>query len=448
MMMSLYAGVSGLKSQQTKLNVIGNNIANVNTTGYKEQTVSFADLLSQTISSATKASGTTGGTNAKQIGLGTSVASIATNMTTGSSQYTGVSTDLAIGGNGFFIVQGGSKGEYQFTRAGNFSVDSAGNLTVNGLKVCGWQAYDMETDGTYTFNTQKTVEPINLYTDSINGNKELIAAQATTAASLTGNLDPTAEAHQTELDAGEEVDADVTTTMTVYDAQGNSYDVQVDFYKYTTGTDADGNAVTTWKWELESSSADLTVDSSGYLQFDASGNIITTDSTNYNTNPNITLTPTGGGTNPFTVTLDLTGIATYTTTSDSGVSVSAINGYEAGELQSFSIDSTGVIIGTYSNGETQPLGMIALANFTNSAGLEKIGNNLYVTTSNSGSFTGGVAAGSGGTGSLSSGVLEMSNVDLALEFSEMMITQRAYQANSKVISTTDEILETLINMSR
>jgi len=444
MMMSLYAGVSGLKSQQTKLNVIGNNIANINTTGYKEQTVSFADLLSQTISSATGSSSTKGGTNAKQIGLGTNVSAISTNMSTGSTQYTGLSTDLAIGGNGFFIVQGGSKGEYQFTRAGNLSVDSSGNLTVNGLEVCGWQDYTAMSDGTYEFNTQKTVEPLNLYAD----NKKLMAAKATTEASLMGNLDPTTEAHKTALDAGDDVDADDTTTMTVYDAQGNSFDVQVNFYKYETGTDTGGSALTTWKWEVASSTSDIDVtNGSGYIQFNSSGDIITSDTT-YSTTPSITLTPSEGGTDAFPITLNLADIATYTSASNSGVSVSEIDGYKAGELQDFSIDANGVITGTYSNGETQPLAMLGLANFTNPAGLEKIGTNLYVTSTNSGDFTGGVAAGSGGTGSLSSGVLEMSNVDLAQEFSEMMITQRAYQANSKVISTSDDILEILMNMTR
>jgi flagellar hook protein FlgE len=128
--------------------------------------------------------------------------------------------------------------------------------------------------------------------------------------------------------------------------------------------------------------------------------------------------------------------------------VSQIDGYESGELQDFTIGSDGLITGVYSNGQKEPLAMVALANFSNAAGLEKIGSNLYTTTANSGDFTGGVAAGSGGTGTLSSGTLEMSNVDLAQQFSEMMITQRAYQANSKIISTTDEMLETLVNLVR
>lgn len=453
MMMSLYAGVSGLRAQQSKLDVIGNNISNVNTAGYKQQTVSFSDLLSQTLSSATAASTTSnrGGTNPIQVGLGVSVSAIDTLMTTGSTQSTGNSTDLSISGNGFFIVKGGSTGDYQFTRAGNFGVDESGNLTVGGLTVCGWQDYggSAQSDGTYDYNTQKSVEPINLFSDSYNGNKKIISPQATTAATLTGNLSPSSAAQGTSLnDIGTDYTSDVTSTMTVYDAQGNSYDVQVNFSKCFVDTTDAANPVTSWYWETASSSSDLTVSGSGYISFDSSGKIVTTDSTSYNTNPTITITPTGDSASAAssTVKLDLTGISTYTSNSSSTVSVSQIDGYASGDLQDFTIGSDGVITGVYSNGQKQPLGMVALANFSNPAGLEKIGSNLYASTANSGDFTGGVVAGSGGTGTLSSGTLEMSNVDLAAQFSEMMITQRAYQANSKVISTTDEMLQTLVNM--
>lgn len=452
MMMSLYSGVSGLRAQQSKLDVIGNNIANVNTIGYKGQTVNFCDLLSQTISGASGPSSESGlaGTNPKQIGLGVSVGAITTVMDNGSTQSTGNSNDLSIGGSGFFIVQGGSAGEYQFTRAGNFGVDKLGNLTVNGLKVCGWQAYDEQADGTYVFDTQKSVEPINLFSDSENGNKKLIAPAATTFANLTGNLDPAEDAQGTGLSTiGTVTDTDATTTMTVFDALGNSYDIQVKFTKcYVDTTDAD-NPITSWYWEATSSSSDLSVAASGYIEFDKNGDIITTDPTNFNTTPSITLTPTGSsaGTSPFSITLDLTNISTYTSTANnSSVTVSNIDGYESGELQDFTIGSDGVITGIYSNGQKQPLGMIALANFANPAGLQKIGSNVYIATANSGDFTGGVQAGTGGTGTLTSGTLEMSNVDLAEQFSEMMITQRAYQANSKIISTADEMLQTLISM--
>jgi flagellar hook protein FlgE len=451
----MYSGVSGLRSQQSKLDVIGNNIANINTIGYKQQRVTFSDLLSQTISAATGADSATsrGGTNAKQIGLGVSVAATDTLMTTGSTQSTGVSTDLAIGGNGFFIVQGGGTGTYQFTRAGNFGVDASGNLIVNGLRVCGWQNYTTDASGNYTFNTQATVEPINLFSDTYNGNKKIIAPKATTAASLDGNLSPSDTASGTALNNIGTVptEASATATMTVYDAQGNSYDVKVNLYKCYTDTGAN---TTSYYWQVDpATAADLNITgNSGYIEFDSAGNIITTDPTNYNTNPTINLTPQGtyAGAAAFSATLDFSGISYYTSTSSDGssIAVSQVDGYASGELQDISIGSDGVILGVYSNDQKQPLGMVALANFSNPAGLQKIGSNLFITTANSGDFTGGVAAGTNGTGALSSGTLEMSNVDMAEQFSEMMITQRAYQANSKIISTADEMLQSVINMIR
>lgn len=566
--MSMYTGVAGLKAQQTKLDIIGNNIANISTNGYKSQRVSFSDLLSQTLSSATGPSSTTnqGGTNPKQVGLGVSVGATDTNMSTGSTQSTGNSMDVSIGGSGFYIVMG-ANGEYEYTRAGNFGVDKEGNLTINGKKVCGWQEYSTSASGTNTYNTQKTVEPINVFSDAVNGNKKIIAPKATTTETLTGNLDPTKTAKGTALNNIGTVPstADSMTTMTVYDAQGNKYDIQVKLskcytdastngkatgnvtlatggYTVTAGTSdqlslaVDGGAAaqitipagtyasasafvtavntainsntalagkvkaeltssgnlsfvstssgaasgvtvadgtntgalalyvgtatttagvtntgnTSWFWQAVSSSSNITVGtpSSGYLEFDSKGKLITTDAANYNTTPSLTLTPSASvGSAAFSVKLDMAGISTYTSSSESKVSASG-NGYAAGELSDVSIGSDGVITGAYSNGQKQPLGMIALANFTNPAGLKKVGNNLYTTTTNSGEFTGGVVAGSNGTGSLSSGTLEGSNVDLAEQFSDMMITQRAYQASSKVITTESSLMETLINMVR
>ena len=565
---AMYSGVSGLKSQQTRLDVIGNNIANISTTGYKSQSVSFSDLLSQTLSGATAPSTSTsrGGTNAKQVGLGVSVASISTNMDTGSTESTGSDMDVSIGGDGFFIVQGGGTGTYQFTRTGNFGVDTNGNLTVNGLTVCGWEAYTKNTDGTYTYDTQKTVEPINLFLDSTNGNKKVIAPQASSTATVSGTLSPTEDAQGTALNAINATHTtDSTSTMTVYDPEGNSYDVQVKYTKCytdtvaatagtvtgtvaldstqditagtndtlsisvdggtaesitlasgidiapatiladvqakiaantnlagkvtasldssnhlvftsastgttssvsvagnaaatvvgTAGLTATGSAATTntsWYWEVASSDSNLTVGtpSSGYIEFDSSGKLVTTDTANYNTTPSVALTPASSvGAGAFTVKLNMAGLSSYTTTSSTTSSVTATaDGYASGELQDVSIGSDGIITGSYSNGQKQPLAMLALATFTNPEGLEKIGTNLYTTTVNSGSFTGGVAAGTSGTGTLSSGTLEGSNVDLAQEFSNMMITQRAYQANSKIITTSDEMMETLINLKR
>jgi flagellar hook protein FlgE len=555
MMTAFFSGVSGLKAQQTSLDVIGNNISNVSTTGYKSQRVSFSDLLSQTISGASSSTATKGGTNAKQIGLGVSVGSIDTLMTVGSTQSTGVSTDVSISGDGFFIVSGGSSGEYQFTRAGNFDVDEDGNMTVGGYKVCGWQEYTVDADGNYVYNTDKAVDAINLYSDSYNGNKKIIAAEATTAATFAGNLDPSKSvvAGATLYNIGDtsNLTFDQTSTITVYDAQGNNYDIAVNWKKCA--IDSSTNQ-TSWYWEASSTDGMSISPASGYIVLNADGTVAENNSTAISTNtipaastidttatnttgyansniaasagltagsytitvaaaasgtagsyditltdadgttytvtdstdgaatfttasgtvtlsapttiaegsttfaytaestssytkdttPALTLTPTNGSVAAFDVNMDFSNLLSYTSSSTSKVTGTP-NGYEAGELQSVGISSDGTIVGTYSNGQTQSLAKIALATFTNPEGLEKIGSNLYAVSANSGNYT-TVVAGSGGSGSLSSGTLEMSNVDLAEQFSNMMISQRAYQANSKVISTADEMLQSLINM--
>ncbi len=562
MMTSIYSGVSGLKAQQTKLDVIGNNISNVSTIGYKSQTVSFADLLSQTISGSTSANAATGtgGTNAKQIGTGVSVASVATNIATGSTQSTGNSSDVSISGSGYFIVQGGSSGEYQFTRAGNFGVDGSGNLTVNGYTVCGWLDGTKNADGTYTYNTQTDVEPINIFADSYTGNKKISAPAATTTATVSGSVNSGADAQAAAATTGSSANAtlnatgltavtadagttfagtitvngttvtitagdtvqtiinninaagagvtaawnagdgsngyiqltstatgstaaielggtnatlaklfgaidgttdttstsvsaagtnydssspDATTTLQVYDALGNSYDVLVNLYK-TQVTTSEGQSVTAWNWEAVSADSGLTLsNNSGTIAFDGNGKIV--DNGTYDTSFTLNLTPTNGAA-ASTVTLDMSKVTSYATSSSDSLT-NTTDGYASGTLEDFTIGTDGIIYGTYSNGQTEPLGMIALATFTNPAGLEKIGSSLYVTSNNSGKFTGGVVAGTNGTGALSAGTLEMSNVDLSEQFSEMMITQRAYQANSKIISAADECLKAAINMA-
>ncbi|WP_312519656.1 flagellar hook-basal body complex protein [Anaerospora sp.] len=555
MMTAFFSGVSGLKAQQTSLDVIGNNISNVSTTGYKSQRVSFSDLLSQTISGASSSTATKGGTNAKQIGLGVSVGSIDTLMTVGSTQSTGVATDVSISGDGFFIVSGGSSGEYQFTRAGNFDVDEDGNLTVGGYKVCGWEEYTIDADGNYVFNSDKAVESINLYSDSYNGNKKILAAQGTTAATFAGNLDPSKSvvSGATLYNIGDtsNLTFDQTSTITVYDAQGNNYDIAVNWKKCA--IDSSTNQ-TSWYWEASSTDGMSISPASGYIVLNADGTVaennstaigtntipaastidttatnttgyansniaastgltagtytvtvaaaasgtadsydimltaadgttytvtdstdgaatfttaagtvtlsapatLTEGSTTFNytaestnsytkdTTPTLTLTPTNGSVAAFDVNMDFSDLLSYTSSTTSKVTGTP-NGYESGELQSVSISSDGTIVGTYSNGQSQALAKIALATFTNPEGLEKVGSNLYAVSANSGNYT-TVVAGSGGSGSLSAGTLEMSNVDLAEQFSNMMISQRAYQANSKVISTADEMLQSLINM--
>lgn len=544
MMPALYSAVSGLKAQQTSLDVISNNISNVNTTGYKSQTVNFSDLLSQTISGASASTATTGGTNPVQIGLGTSVGSVSTNTTVGSSESTGVSTDISIGGAGYLIVKGGSEGDYQYTRDGSLSVDASGNLTVNGYEVCGWS--DLNADGTY--NTDAVVGPINIYSDAYNANKKIMGAEASSEATFTGNLksSATVTAGATTADIGSTPTTyDQTSSMTLYDAQGNSYDATVNWKKCATDS---STGATSWYYNIASATAGISP-TSGYVEFasdgtivkdatavtstagaidttatnttgygnanistsstfpagaytitstaaasgtagdydltlkDSSGNVVgtsvtdsvggaatfttasgatitltapktmaagsstfnvTSNTSDFSTTPTITVAPTAAGLASFNVKLDLSGISTYTSSSTSSVTSTA-DGGESGTLQSETIGSNGTITGTYSNGKTQSLGQIALAVFNNAGGLDKLGDNLYAKSNNSGAAS-VVVAGDGGSGSLSSGYLEMSNVDLAAELSNMMISQRAYQANSKVISAADTMLQSLISM--
>jgi flagellar hook protein FlgE len=538
MMGALTTAVSGMKSQQTALDVIANNIANVNTTAYKSQTVTFSDLLSQTISSASGSTATTGSVNAQQVGLGVSVSSTDTNLSVGSTTTSSNATDVALTGAGYFIVQTGTEGEYQFTRDGSLTIDSDGNLTINGYKVCGWEAYTLDADGNKVYNTDGAVETINIYSDSYSGNKQNLAAQATTSATIGGTVDSGSEvvsgATLQNIGSTAITDWDATTSIDVVDEQGNTTEVAINLKKCAT----DG---TTTSWYWEASGTDTTISpSSGYIAFDSNGKMVTsvtpltstidtaaTNTTGYSdsdisvssgltagsytvavadsttsgtyditltdpsgntytttssdgsatfstssgtvtlaapttlstgtstftvaegttltfdSSPLLTMTSTTAGTQAVSVEMDLSGITS--TGSSSATLTGSADGYESGTASSYSISTDGTILCTYSNGEIASVGQIALAVFQNASGLEKNGENFYTTSASSGSYK-TVVAGQGGSGSMTSYALELSNVDLAAEFSSMMISQRAYQANSKVISTSDDMLQSLINM--
>jgi flagellar hook protein FlgE len=466
MMRSMFSGVSGLRSHQTRMDVIGNNIANVNTVGFKSGRVTFQEVFNQTLRGAGSPDATTGrgGTNPMQIGLGLGVGSIDTIITRGSSQRTDNPTDLSIDGDGFFIVKGGNADMFRFTRAGNFGIDKLGNLVSgSGMNVYGWQQYVTNSDGSVEFNTEAELEPINLYSDDYNLNKRMIAAKATANAVFTGNLDAR-KAKVTTSTALNEIGTAPSTphfkvpTM-VYDSMGNSYEVSINFSKcYVDATDPD-NPVTSWYWEIgdpaNMSSQVGGSTASGYIVFDKDGKIIdnsdpdNSDYSSYNIKPTVSFIPNAAvtGTDPFDVQFDFTKMTMYA--ADSSVNPSSIDGYPTGNLVTFSIGSDGILTGVYSNGQQQPLGMLALASFDNPGGLQKVGDNMFTQTTNSGEFTGkGIKAGTEGVGTLSPGTLEMSNVDLSKEFTEMIITQRGFQANSRIITASDEMLQELVNLKR
>jgi len=441
-MRSMFSGVSGLRTHQTKMDVIGNNISNVNTVAFKSGRVTFEQVFSQTLKGAGAPDAATGrgGTNPMQVGLGIGVSSVDTIMTNGSVQRTDNPTDLAIEGEGFFIVKGGHADTYRFTRAGNFGIDKTGNLvTGGGMNVYGWQAYTRETDGTYTFDTEEEIEPINLYVDDTNKNKRMIAAKATTSAVLSGNLDASYASLGSGASAG---NVQFSVPMTVYDSLGNSYTVNVDMWKIEAGS---GGSL--WNWAIDTGTGFSASSASGSFEFDTQGRIIDSAASGASLTPQISIIPQEEvGTEPIDVQLDFSKLTMYS--ADSSAKPTSIDGYSTGSLVSFSIGSDGIITGIYSNGQQQPLGLIALASFENPAGLEKSGNNLYTPTTNSGDFKKGVKAGSEGVGTLNPGTLEMSNVDLSSEFTEMIVTQRGFQANSRIITTSDEMLQELVNLKR
>ena len=438
----MFSGVSGLRAHQTRMDVIGNNVANVNTVGFKSGRVTFQEIFAQTLQGAGAPDAATGrgGTNPMQVGLGLGVGSIDTLMTRGSLQRTDNPTDLSIEGDGFFIVRGGSGDTFNFTRAGNFGLDKLGNLVAGGgMNVYGWQAYSRGTDGSYIFDTELPIEPINLYADDHNLNKRMIAAKATQNIVLSGNLDAAYTAYPADPKA-----KSFTVPMTVYDSLGNDYKINIIFQK--TGETIGTPSSSTWTWSIPGNTTTpptytIGMPTSPTITFDDKGKITSTTVTTQT----ISMTP-GVAAEPMSIKLDFSQITMYS--ADSSVKPTNIDGYPTGNLVTFNVDANGILTGIYSNGQQQPLGMIALAYFTNPAGLQKIGDNLYIPTTNSGDFNKALKAGSEGVGTLNPGTLEMSNVDLSKEFTDMIITQRGFQANSRIITTSDEMLQELVNLKR
>ncbi len=413
MIRSMYSGVSGLKVHQNQMDVIGNNISNVNTTGFKGSRVTFKEMLNQTLSGASSPQEGRGGTNPKQIGLGVQLGSIDTNMGQGSLQSTGKMTDMAIQGNGFFIVNDGSENYY--TRAGNIDFDEEGYLvnTANGNRVQGWTANE---DGDFSGLTVDNMGDIDF--------DQTMDANASSNITTDGNLDASSAIGDTEI-----------ISTSIFDSLGFEHDVNLELEKRGTN-----------EWRLlNSNSVDIngnfpsnTGDFPHIITFDSDG-IITGGQ-----NLDVTFDP-GTGANTQTVNLDFSRLSQFA--GDSTADVRTVDGYGEGELKDFTLNEEGVIIGSYDNGYNKDLARIGLANFANPAGLQKSGDTMFSASNNSGDPQVG-AAGVGGRGTISSGTLEMSNVDLAEQFTKMITSQRGFQANSKMITTSDEMLQGLVNMKR
>lgn len=413
MLRSMYSAVSGLKAHQARMDVIGNNIANVNTVGYKASRMTFKEIFSQTIKGASAPQGNGGGTNPQQIGLGVAIASIDTLFTRGGAQRTDNPTDLSIDGNGFFIVSNG--GANLYTRAGNFSFDSHGDLvTPDGYKVLGWMSTDGKTVNTDTGN----LVPISLK------NWSSINPATTTQLEIGGNLN-----------ASTAINGTISYNILVYDSQGGSHIATLTF----TRTDA-----STWNWGVSSSDPAISsITGSGTLTFGADGKIAPNTTATGTLTFNMNTTVTNANIGP--VSLDLSKLTMFSSETD--LRELSKDGNEAGSLESINIDKYGVVSGIYSNGRRQIIGQIAIADFQNPIGLEKIGNTMFINTVNSGDPMIGTA-GTATRGAINPGTLEMSNVDLANEFADMIVTERGFQANAKIITTSDEILQDLVNMKR
>lgn len=465
MMRSLFSGVSGLKSHQTRMDVIGNNIANVNTTGFKSSRVTFADTLSQTMTDASAPADTKGGTNPKQVGLGTGVASIDTLFTDGSTQSTGKNTDVALSGNGLFVVKQGN--ETYYTRDGAFEFDANGNYVLpgSGLYVQGWMASDgvLATNG----STQNIViqsgksmasaaTAMVTYENNLNAAaltiKDISGGTASTGGSTASSSNPVTltmsdgtTVTETSGTYKKGSSLPVTTTVTVYDTLGNTHSIPIYFTKssvdstkgntWTVSVNTDGSGTSTIN---ESDGSATTV-----KMTDVKLNFTTSGKYNSGSPQTATLTLNNGAAGTQQVTLDLSALTQYS--GNSTVKGNA-DGNAAGTLKSVSIDASGVITGVYTNGVRQSEAQIAVAQFTNAAGLTKTGSSLYQESNNSG--TANVKTASDLGVKITPSALEMSNVDIANEFSDMIITQRGFQSNSKIITVGDEMLETLINMKR
>lgn len=455
MMRSLYSGVAGLKVHQTRMDVIGNNIANVNTVGFKSQRVSFSELFYQTTQSASgpNAETGTGGQNAMQIGLGTSVAQISTNITTeGGSQSTGNAFDLKINGDTFFVINKG--GANYYSKAGNFTTDGFGNLvTGSGGSVMGYVASRDPETGDLKLQTDE-LRPISLYGDEYS----TTSPAQSTEAKLVGNIN-SEDAKFTSEGVGF-----VTSDLTVYDSLGNKFTIQMRIEQdagSTTGYTAypakifKGNEEVTDMTVTFAAGATFTgKDGNDYtsveLEFDGSTGKLTAASAK-----NVSIVINGADGTPADsfqtpINLDFSTLTTYGSdtklTSDPGSAEKTGAGKGVGTMISVGIQTDGKVVASYSNGDTSVIGQIAVAQFANAAGLEKQGDNLFSSTLNSGDANVMDITAAGQT--MSSGVLEMSNVDLATEFTDMIVTQRGYQANSRVITTSDTMIEELLNLKR
>jgi flagellar hook protein FlgE len=434
MMRSMFSAISGMKNHQTFMDVVANNIANVNTTGYKQQRVTFQDILSQTVKGASGPAAGRAGVNAEQIGLGVQLGAIDTIQTQGTLQSTGKLTDMAIQGDGYYEMSDGTSNF--FTRDGSFDLGTDGTLISpsNGLHVMGWQAVPAAAPATGV--VVDTTVPAGNITIPIGAG---MTGRASTTLSVTGNLN-SSNVPVVPIAPGTPVDpAPVVMSSTVYDSLGNATPITMTY----TPTLVAATGSLTWAVTATTpvagvATALVTTPAPLPIVFDGLGKILSGGTGSFS------LPLLNGATTPEVVTFDFSGVTQLASASNLN---SQTDGASAGTLTGFTVGQNGDITGQYSNGYKQALGQIALASFSNPAGLTKAGGNLYTTSANSGNANVGVP-GANGRGQIATGFLEGSNVDLAQQFTNMIMAERGFQANSKVITTSDEILQDLVNLKR
>lgn len=412
--------LSGLTAESTALSAIANNLANLNTIGYKDVRVLFRDLFYQTI-------GSSGSGDPVQLGAGVGVSSMPSMFTQGNVDPSGVPTDVAINQDGFFIVR--KDGVTSYTRAGNFSTDDHDTLiTAEGQQVLGFPAVNGAID------TGQGLTSLQLGTGTIS------PPTVTSSVKIRTNLDAAAEVGS--------VDASYSTPVTIYDSLGASHVLKFTFTKVSSNN---------WNYEISIPAADLGLAgnppapqsgilSTGQLVFD--GNGVLTSPTQDVTNIQIQNLADGATDMTFDWNLfDGTTPVLSQVAAANSTSSTEQDGRSSGALAKFAIGSDGIITGTFSNGKTAILGQLALANFANVQGLMRDGNNCYSETLASGQAVVG-APGTGGRGTLEGGALELSNVDIAKEFAAMIVAQRGFQANARVVTTFDQITQETINLKQ
>ncbi len=468
MMRSMFSAVSGLRAHQTRMDVIGNNIANVNTVGFKGSRVTFQEVFSQTLRGAGSPQGGKGGTNPQQVGLGINVASMDTFHIRGAVERTDYNTDLMVNGDGFFIVADDPNFlNRSYSRAGNFALDQAGNLvTAEGYRVLGYMADQngvlksslegLQISKATSFDA-KVTEKVGFEGNLNSETKVSLAANVI----ATDDTDTDAVYLQKTLPNGKiayeinpafEDSIARETTFETYDNLGGIHRIKQVFVKIQEDNGNSRFQVETFYLHKDGSMTLATNPAAGddefgstlanpaIIEFNSNGRLVAGGQMNLQIPGGLT---NGAGIVSFEINHNKITMFANTSTA----SATSVDGFKQGTLDDFTIASTGEVMGVFDNGQRRILGQIALANFKNPAGLEKTSSNMYRTTSNSGQAIVGVP-GSGGFGSLNPGALEMSNVDLSREFTSMITTQRGFQANSRIITTSDEMLQEVVNMKR